>query len=82
MQEQSLARFKKGQKGILTRICESIHISPLYQRFIEMGFIEGSELEVVFQAFPLRDPILIKLNNQTIMALRQNEAAALFCQPV
>ena len=58
--------------GIKTEII-SIENSSIYSKLVEMGFLVGSTLEVVFKA-PFGDPIAIELNG-IVISLRKDEAA-------
>ena len=64
----SLAQMKLGGRGIVLDIAPS-HLSA---KLIELGFVSGSIVEVVFQA-PLRDPIAVDLNG-CLISLRLDEA--------
>lgn len=70
----SLAQMKLGGKGIVLDITPS-HIST---KLLELGFVSGSEVEVVFQA-PFKDPIAVDLNGSMI-SLRLEEAATIFIE--
>jgi len=53
-------------------------ISPLEleSRLIELGFLEGAEIEVLHEGFFGRDPLAVRINNMTV-ALRRREAMAI-----
>ena len=63
-----LSTMKVGSKSEIIAIENSFIKSKL----IEMGFLVGSSLEVVFKA-PLGDPIAIEINS-TVISLRKDEA--------
>ena len=64
-----LSTMKVGSKSEII----AIENSSIKSKLIEMGFLVGRSLEVVFKA-PLGDPIAIKINN-TVISLRKDEAA-------
>ena len=49
----------------------------LERRLLELGFVEGAEVEVLHEGPLGRDPIAVRLNDTTI-ALRRREAMAVF----
>lgn len=66
----SLDQLKRGQRAIVVEIAGADAIG---QRLLEMGLIEGAELEVLGFA-PLGDPIEIRLRDYRL-SLRRAEAA-------
>ncbi len=48
---------------------------------MEMGFTEGSTVELKHEGFFNRDPIAVRVNNMTV-ALRRNEANAIRVKPL
>jgi ferrous iron transport protein A len=74
-----------ARRGFCGRI-ESIEVGAsahgltageLERRLLELGFIEGAEVEVLHEGPLGRDPIAVRLNDTTI-ALRRREAMAVF----
>ena len=64
-----LSHIKKGQK------CRLVSINgegKLKQKLLDMGFIFGSDIEVIREA-PLYDPMELKIHNYLI-SLRKSEA--------
>jgi ferrous iron transport protein A len=51
--------------------------AELERRLLELGFVEGAEVEVLHEGPLGRDPIAVRLNDTTI-ALRRREAMAVF----
>lgn len=51
--------------------------AELESRLLELGFVEGAEIEVLHEGPMGRDPIAVRLNDTTI-ALRRREAMAVF----
>ena len=65
---RTLAQLNPGNKVKILSITSN-HITA---KLLELGFISGSEVEVVFRA-PLKDPIAVELNG-CIISLRLDEA--------
>jgi ferrous iron transport protein A len=70
----SLDQIKIGTKGIVLDVSPS-HIRT---KLLELGFVSGSEIEVVFRA-PLNDPIAVELNG-FLISLRLEEASTIFIE--
>jgi ferrous iron transport protein A len=66
----SLDQFRPGQR---VRIVAVAGTDALVQRLMEMGVLEGEEVEVVGYA-PLGDPVEIRLGDSRL-SLRRSEAA-------
>jgi ferrous iron transport protein A len=66
----SLDELTVGQRG---RVEEVLGADALVQRLMEMGLLEGTEVEVVGFA-PLGDPMELRLCDYRL-SLRRNEAA-------
>ena len=64
-----LSTMKVGSKSEII----AIENSSIKSKLIEMGFLVGRSIEVVFKA-PLGDPIAIEINS-TVISLRKDEAA-------
>jgi ferrous iron transport protein A len=66
----TLNQLRVGQRGRV----ESLHGSdPLFQRLLEMGLLEGEEVQVIAVAL-LGDPVEIRLRDYRL-SLRRSEAA-------
>jgi len=63
-----LSTMKVGSKSEIIEI----ENSSIKSKLIEMGFLVGRSLEVVFKA-PFGDPIAIEINS-TVISLRKDEA--------
>jgi ferrous iron transport protein A len=66
----SLDQLRVGQQARITAVAGA---DSLVQRLLEMGLIDGEELEVVGVA-PLGDPIELRLRDYRL-SLRRTEAA-------
>jgi ferrous iron transport protein A len=54
--------------------------TELERRLLELGFIEGAEVTVLHEGPVGRDPLAVRVNGTTI-ALRRQEAMAIFVMP-
>ncbi len=72
----SLDQLKVGQRARVTALDGS---DALIQRLLEMGLLEGEEIEVVGFA-PLGDPLEIRLRDYRL-SLRKSEAARVQVTP-
>jgi ferrous iron transport protein A len=63
------------------RPIESGALAPeeLERRLIELGFVEGAQVEILHQGLFGRDPIAVRLQSATI-ALRRREAASILVE--
>ncbi|MDD3030270.1 MAG: FeoA family protein [Alphaproteobacteria bacterium] len=81
-----LGTAKKGFRGIVESLdaaaCTgaSLASSEIEHRLMEMGFVEGSVVEILHEGLFCRDPIAVKVNETTI-ALRRREAKAVLVLP-
>lgn len=76
----SLGQFKRGYRGrvqaikVLPHHCD-LPEGELERRLIELGFIEGADIEILHEGLFGRDPIAVRVNDSTI-AIRRREAMA------
>lgn len=68
----SLDQLKPGQRG---RIAALAGNDALAQRLMEMGLLEGEDVEVIRFA-PMGDPMEIRINGY-LLSLRRSEASRL-----
>lgn len=73
----SLDQLRPGQRGRITSLAGD---DALAQRLMEMGLLEGEEVEVIRFA-PLGDPIEIRVNGY-MLSLRRSEASRLQIEDV
>ena len=52
-------------------------VAEIERRLLELGFVEGADVEVLHEGPIGRDPIAVRVNGTTI-ALRRREAMAIF----
>jgi len=80
-----LGRAKRGFRGEIRAIdagatASALAAEELERRLIELGFVEGSLVEVLHEGPFGGDPIAVRVNNATI-ALRRREAMAIWVTP-
>lgn len=73
----TLDRLPPGQRG---RILSLTGDAILVQRLMEMGMLEGDEVEMIGAA-PLGDPLEVRLGDSRL-SLRRSEAARVEVQPL
>ncbi len=73
----SLDQLRPGQRG---RIVSLDGADSLVQRLVEMGLLDGEEIEVVTVA-PLGDPVEVRLNDYRL-SLRRSDAAHIWLSPL
>jgi ferrous iron transport protein A len=66
-----LSKMKVGTFAEIT----FIENSSIYSKLLEMGFLIGTKVELVFKA-PLGDPIAVEVNG-TVFSLRKDEASCI-----
>jgi len=88
--DDGLTKLGTAAKGFRGRICAvnasacapaSLSSVELERRLIEMGFVEGSIVEIKHEGFWRRDPIAVRVNDTTI-ALRRRAANAIHVLPL
>jgi ferrous iron transport protein A len=75
----SAQRGFRGQIGAIVVATDHNGVPALEieRRLLELGFVEGANVEVLHEGPVGRDPIAVRVNNTTI-ALRRREAMAIF----
>ena len=73
--------FKGRIRAVRVRVDNhGLSAAELERRLIELGFVEGARVEVLHQGLFGRDPIAVRVNETTV-ALRRREAAAILVEP-
>jgi ferrous iron transport protein A len=77
-----LGLARRGFSGRIQAIraessAQGLLVAELERRLLELGFVEGATVEILHEGPLGRDPIAVRLNNNTI-ALRRSEAMAVF----
>jgi ferrous iron transport protein A len=67
-----LGKLRKGQTGTIVSLDI---VDSLDTRLLEMGFLEGSKVEVMHEAPWGKDPIIVRIRG-ALIALRRQEADA------
>lgn len=75
-----LGTAKRGYTGVIQHlaagdVASALTSSELESRLIELGFVEGAQVEVLHEGVIGGDPIAVRVENVTI-ALRRREALA------
>ncbi len=73
MRNTTLGQLRVGQRAVIARILEQAAGEGLSLRLMQMGFLEGSEVEVMQEAPFFRDPFAVRVRG-ALIALRRNEA--------
>lgn len=71
-----------GFRGVIravdaTGICGVLPAEELERRLLEMGLVEGADVEIRHQGLIRRDPIAVRVNGYATFALRRREAGAI-----
>jgi ferrous iron transport protein A len=54
-------------------------MTPVERRLLELGFISGEQFEILAEAWPGRDPFVVRVGNTTL-ALRRREAESVWVE--
>jgi len=85
-----LGHGHKGLKGIVisvggtdnvTRQNDDPFSEELERRLLEIGFVEGAEVEILHEGFIGKDPIAVRVDDMSV-ALRRREANAIMIRPL
>jgi ferrous iron transport protein A len=71
----TLGKLRKGQAATITAVQEA----GAETRLLEMGFLEGSRIEVIHEAPWGKDPIIVRVRG-ALIALRRQEADAVLVE--
>ena len=85
-----LSKLAKGSSGIVRQIDEKhlphnveLEAGELERRILEIGIVEGVELNVLHFGLFNRDPIAIAIGNTGLtVAIRRNEAEIILVEPI
>jgi ferrous iron transport protein A len=75
-----LGLAKRGYSGVIQHLAagdasSALSAIELESRLIELGFVEGAKVEVLYEGIIGGDPIAVRIENVTI-AVRRREAMA------
>ncbi len=68
-------------RGERARICALLSDETMQRRLLELGIIEGAEVEILHEGLFGRDPLAVRVDDRTI-ALRRKEATAIHIEPL
>lgn len=70
-----LGEMRTGESGKITRVAEAAgeNGAAITRRLLEMGFLEGSRVELVHEAPFGGDPVAVRVRG-ALIALRRSEA--------
>ena len=75
-----LSEARLGDRGVITSVGSHCHHQAddveLERRLLELGLVEGANIELIHEGLFGRDPIAVKVDDMRI-ALRRKEAASL-----
>jgi ferrous iron transport protein A len=77
-----LGTARLRQRGVVVAVrgaeASDTTLAPeeLERRLLELGFVEGAEVELLHEGFLRRDPIAVRVD-QSVVALRRREANAI-----
>jgi len=77
----SLSALSQGSAGLIVGVGTpgGGAMSPVQRRLLELGFITGEQFEIVAEAWPGRDPFVVRVGNTTL-ALRRREAESVWVE--
>ncbi len=76
-----LSEAAPGARGVIVRVHPHedargvLTVEELERRLLELGFVEGAQVEVLHEGLFSRDPMAVRLDDARV-ALRRREAAA------
>jgi ferrous iron transport protein A len=77
----SLSALSQGSSGLIVGVGSPVGgaMTPVQRRLLELGFISGEQFEVLAEAWPGRDPFVVRVGNTTL-ALRRREAESVWVE--
>jgi ferrous iron transport protein A len=77
----SLSALSQGSSGLIVGVGSpgGEVMTPVQRRLLELGFISGEQFEIVAEAWPGRDPFVVRVGNTTL-ALRRREAESVWVE--
>ena len=79
---RSLGDLPVGARAFITALCaaECDEQDDLETRLLDLGFVEGAEVEVLHEGPWARDPIAVRVLD-TVIAIRRSDARLIQVQP-
>jgi len=76
----SLSALSPGSSGLVVGVgAPAASMTSLERRLLELGFINGERFEILAEAWPGRDPFVVRVGNTTL-ALRRREAESVWVE--
>jgi len=76
----SLSALSQGSSGLVVGVgTPTGGMTSVERRLLELGFISGEQFEIVAEAWPGRDPFVVRIGNTTL-ALRRREAESIWVE--
>lgn len=76
----SLSALSQGSSGLVVGVRTATGgMTSLERRLLELGFISGEQFEIVAEAWPGRDPFVVRIGTTTL-ALRRREAECIWVE--
>jgi ferrous iron transport protein A len=76
----SLSVLTQGSSGLVVGVgTPTGSMTALERRLLELGFVTGEQFEIVAEAWPGRDPFVVRIGNTTL-ALRRREAESIWVE--
>jgi ferrous iron transport protein A len=76
----SLSALAPGSSGLVVGVgTPNSAMSALERRLLELGFFSGEQFEILAEAWPGRDPFVVRIGNTTL-ALRRREAESVWVE--
>ena len=74
-QAMALSQARRGRRGVITSVGRHVgeHAEEMERRLLEMGFVEGAQIEVLHEGPFGGDPLVVRLDDMRV-ALRRAEA--------
>lgn len=78
-----LSEFHPGEKGVIVRVHPhdeargALSVDELERRLLELGFVEGADVEVLHEGLFGQDPMAVRLDDMRV-ALRRRDAEDVF----
>ena len=91
--ESKIIPLGHGHKGLKGLVVAVGHAEPrsmqtddpfseeLERRLLEIGFVEGAEVEILHEGFIGKDPIAVRVDDMSV-ALRRREANIIMIRPI
>ncbi len=77
----ALSALRPGDTAVVLSVGAADRaLTPLERRLLELGFVSGERVEVIAEAWPGRDPFVVRLGG-TALALRRREAESVWVSP-